>query len=220
MSARRLRIWILVCLVWLIVYAGFYAYAEFYMPTSAEILKTLIPIALAIPVAVLAAGFNRRNSYLQAMRDLWQCLIPAAQDAIQYTHLASPDQTDFARTHKALSVAIDMLRGVFRNVPTRNPTGLYPYENLKEISKVVSWLGYGKNFCSKDAVRARSCITGLWQEMHIAMLGEFDRDVPREPVSKYFGEGKSVADLLIERSLNDDDFSYGRLASDPRCARS
>ena len=219
MSAQRLRIRILACLVGLIVYAGFYAYAEFYMPKFAEIFKTLIPIALAIPVAVLAAGFNRRNSYLQALRDLWQRLIPAAQAAIQYTHLASPDQTDFARTHEALSVAIDVLRGVFRNVPTRNPTGLYPYENLKDISKVVSWLGYGKNFRSEDAARARLCITRLWQEMHIAMLGEFDRDVPRAPVSKYLGEGKSVADLLIEESLNDDDFSFGRLASKPRRAR-
>ena len=217
MSAKRLKIWIRRCLYGLILYAGFYVYAAFYAETLAEILKTLIPLVLAFAAAFLAAGFNRRNSYLQAMRDLWQRLIPAVQAAIQYTHLAPPDQSDFARTQEALSTAIDELRGVFANVPTRTPTGLYPYENLKDIREVISWLGYGKRFRLADAARARLCITRLWQEMHTAMLGEFDRDVPMAPVSKYFGtEKKSVADLLIEGSLADDDLSLGRLASRSR----
>lgn len=198
MSRRRLRFWISGCLGWLILYAGFYAYAEWSdWEPSAEILQTLIPMAIAIPIAFLAAGLNRRNSYLEALRDLWQQLIPSVRVAIQYTYLAEPDHKDFARTLRALSIAIDMLRGVFKNVPDKcSPDGLYPYENLKEIFEVVRWLSYGENFREGDAEKARQCIKDLWKEMHVAMLDEFDRDVPLKPVSKYLGTGKAVVDVL------------------------
>ena len=75
----------------------------------ADILESLMPITVAIPVAWLAAVFRSRNSYLQALRDLWKHLIPAAQAAIQYTHLTQPNQRDFAKTQEALATAIDML---------------------------------------------------------------------------------------------------------------
>lgn len=219
MSARNLWTFVLGCSLWFIIYAVAYIFCKQSMPGYAHILKDLIPIALALPVALLAWAFRRRNSYLQALRDLWQELIPAVQAAIQYTYLRSPDQRDFAETQQALATAIDMLRGVFRNIPTRDPVGLYPFENLKDISKIVDWLQYGSKFRSDEAKRARRCIVRLWQEMHAAMLREFDRSVPREPVSKYLGDGRSVADLLIDGCLADNDLSLDRPASQPRCRR-
>jgi hypothetical protein len=110
MSVRRLRAWVFGTVGWLIVYALAYAYGVHQESPWASTLKDLTPIAIAIPGAVLAAGFNRRNSYLQAMRELWRQLIPAAQSAIQYTHLQSPTQQDFAKTQEALSSAIDLIR--------------------------------------------------------------------------------------------------------------
>lgn len=160
-------------------------------------------MAIAIPVAFLAAALNRRNSYLEALRDLWQQLIPAVQDAVQYTHLPAPDRKDFARTMKGLSTAIDMLRGVFKNVPFKDSQkGLYPYENLKEIFEVVSSLNYGENFRTNYTEEARHRITRLWQDMQLAMLDEFDRDVPLKPVSKYLlGTGRSATnDLTADKN--------------------
>ena len=217
MSARKLRTFVLGCSLWFIIYAVAYILFNQSKPSHNHILKDLIPIALALPVAVLAWAFRRRNSYLQALRDLWQHLIPAVQSAIQYTHLQSPEQRDFAETQKAIATAIDMLRGVFRNIPTKDPVGLYPFENLKDISKIVDWLKYDSKFRSSEAERARECIIRLWQEMHSAMLREFDRSVPSRPVSKYLGDGRSVADLLIDGCLADNDLD--RPASQPRCSR-
>ena len=199
MSAKRLKLWICMCVLWLVSYGVCYFYTAYCVPKVAEILKTLIPIALGIPAVFLTAAFNRRNSYLHALRELWRNLIPAVQGAIQYTHLVEPSQLDFSQTQKALSTAIDELRGIFQNVPCRGtPVGLYPYENLKDIQKAISWLGYGNSFRAVQAQKTRECITRAWQNMHNALLSEFDRDVPIKPVSKHLrGGGSSEIDNLI-----------------------
>ena len=217
MSSRRLWVWTVSCSIWLFIYASLYIYAAIYSCPWKDTLESLIPMALAIPGALLLHAFNRRNSYLQAMRDLWQRLIPAVQTAIQYTHLSPPDAADFARTQEALSTAIDMLRGVFANVPTsRQPPGLYPYENLKDIHKIIAWLDYGSRFRLADAEQARRCMVRLWQEMHVAMLDEFDRDMPKRPVSKYLGDGWSIADHLFNGTLVEHDLQLEIHASYPR----
>jgi hypothetical protein len=221
MSEKRLRIWVFASIAWLLVYAIAFAYCRLqgFEPMS-EILKILIPVAIAVPSATLAAAFTRRNSYLQGLRELWKSLIPAAQSAIQYTHLAVPDQVAFAKTQEALSIAIDLLRGVFGNVPAKGtPSGLFPFENLKDIQKIISWLGFGGVFKTESSKLARQCITRLWQEMHLAMLSEFDRDIPARPVSKYLGDGDSLADLLINETLKPKQhLDKSRRASNPNAA--
>ena len=217
MSKRRLIWWLGGAIAYLFVYAG--AYAWLALPEAnawSRVLGHLIPIALGPPLAVAAYAFNRRNSYLQALRQLWAGLVPAAQQAIQYTHLSNPTQRDFAATQSAISTAIDEVRGVFANVPAQGaPRGLYPYENLKDIQMAISWLGFDGNFNPHNANQTRACVVRLWQEMHEAMLAEFDRDQPARPVSKYFHSGKSLADLLKEGSLESGDFEVGCRASNP-----
>lgn len=148
---------------------------------------------------------------------MWQQLVPAIQSAIQYTHLPAPNQTDYGFVMEKLSYAIDLMRGVFFNVSKGGNRGLFPYENLKDIHCIISWLGYGEKFRKNNAGDARQCITALWQEMHHAMLNEFDRDVPVIPISKYFHKNKcSVADLLIKGILTNKDLKKGKPASHPR----
>jgi hypothetical protein len=171
----------------------------------------LIPVAVAVPLAILTSALQRRISYIQALRDLWKQLLPAIQSAIQYTHLESPQQSDFAKVLTDLSISIDLIRAVFRNVrkpKSRRLKGqvlLYPYENIKDINAVISWLSYGSSHRSfNECQRARRIIIGLWQEMYNEMLQEFDRDVPLKPVSKYLHNGKSIADYLLEGTLADE----------------
>ena len=212
---RRVYMWVLA----LSVYAAVYLYAKLLIanPVWAQTLETLVPIAVAVAVVCLAADFNRRNSYLHALRDFWRSLVPAAQTVIQYTHLSEPSKEDFARAQEALSTAIDELRGVFENIPVpRHRTGLYPYENLKDIKVVLDWLSYGEGFRGDDVHRARACIVKLWQEMHSAMLSEFDRAVPARPVSKFLHDGISLSNLLVKDELRDTDLERQVFASHPR----
>lgn len=221
MSRTRLIRWLTAVCFWLLIILALYfygAHCQVKVGTTdlTTIIKDIIPVALAIPTAFLAYAFARRNSYLQALREFWKQLVPSMQKAIQYTHLAEPKQTDFAPVMESLSSAIDLTRGVFSNISKNGSRGLFPHENLKDIQSIISWLGFGESFKKADAAKARQCITALWQEMHHAMLAEFDRDVPVTPVSKYLYQGESVADLLISKKLIDEDLEKHKPASHPR----
>ena len=218
MSSHRLYLHVVGWIVYLALYSVVYFVGVVFWDEMkwTKALANLIPVSLALPAVGLAAAFQRRNSYLQALRDLWGRLVPAAQVAIQYTHLNDPGQSDFARTQFVLSSAIDELRSVFANVPAEGaPYGLYPYENLKDIRNAIAWLNFGPNFSQQKACLTRKCIVRLWQEMHEAMLREFDRDVPAEAISKYRHWNTSLADLLENGTLSEEDFALGRSASNP-----
>lgn len=165
--------------------------------------KDMMPFLIAIPAAWLGYCFQRRASYLAALRSLWDDLIPAVRKAIQYTYLNKPDELQYLATVKDLDVAIDSLRGVFRNIPSTDTMGLYPYENLKDIQEVIRWLCYTKNWSDHNRYWARRSIRLLWASMHQALLQEFDREVPTYHVGKYVEGRPSVADILTskERTL-------------------
>jgi hypothetical protein len=174
--------------------------------------KDMMPFLIAIPAAWLGYCFQRRGSYLAALRSLWDDLIPAVRKAIQYTYLNKPDELQYLATIKDLDVAIDSLRGVFRNIPgsnpSSNPMGLYPYENLKDIQEVIRWLCYATNWSDHSRYWARRSIRLLWASTHQALLQEFDREVPTYHVGKSVEGRKSVADILrskefLTRTLTD-----------------
>ncbi len=214
MTWRRLRRHVLLAVVFLVAYATIGVVLNCRSSSAYGVFKDLIPVALGVPLALLTFSFQRRMSYLQALRDFWQRLIPAVQSAIQFTHLSNPGQADFARTLEALATVMDLARGVFANVPiAKNRNGLYPYENLKDIYNTISWLGVTNGRSEVDRANARRCVTRLWQEMYNALLVEFDRDVPMNPVSKYLHRGCSIADKLIAGEFKPDDAADYTFAS-------
>ncbi len=219
MSKSKLRQFIWISALILIAFSSAYIviYQCFPGQPWVSAVGDLIPLILAVPAVFLAHAFARRNSYLQALRDFWSRLVPTAQTVIQYTHLPDPQPANFASVQKKLSTAIDELRSVFDNVPLRNDSrGLYPYENLKDIKRVVDWLGVGKKRNDEEIHLARKVIIRLWQEMYHAMLSEFDRDVPENPVSRYLANGTSIACLLERGELTEADLEPGIPASNPR----
>src|SRR5260221_10275778 len=165
-----------------------------------QIFKDLNPLVIAIPAVYLTYSLQRRLSYLQALRDFWKILIPAVQGAVQYRHLDGPDKKEFSVLAKDLSTVIDAPRGVFCNIPMKNDKiGLYPYEPLKEIFSVLSWVHEGRS--PHERYLARRCILQLWYDVHSALLLEFDREVPSRTVSKYIDGKSSVSDKLFSGTL-------------------
>jgi hypothetical protein len=183
--------------------------------------KDLVPFGIAIPAAWLGYAFQRRASYLQALRGVFQEIVQAVNAAVEYTRWdAVRSEADFRKTMEQLSTAIDTLRGVFENVPQKEyPLGLYPYESLKDIRSIVGWLGYGERWrTEKD--RAHECIAKLWVVMHSALLNEFDRAVPIVPISKYLGNQIPLADKLIDGTLNEKaDFQQSDIQRDQFLAK-
>lgn len=223
MSKKRLYRWMIYVCLWLGFVAVVYCLVAYFDSSLGKhkltkVIKDILPLALAVPTALIAYAFSRRNSYLVALREFWQQLVPTIHSAVQYTHLPNPSQTDYRSIMVKLSSAIDLMRGVFSNISAKDGNiGLFPHENLKDIHSIISWLGFEKDFRKDDAGNARRCIIALWQEMFHAMLNEFDRDVPVTPISKYLHkEKKSVADFLLNDDLKNEDLERIKPASHPR----
>lgn len=150
-----------------------------------QIFKDLMPLTIAIPAAYLGFCFQRRSSFLQALRLLWTNLIISVNSAIQYTHLTDPTDKQFGETLVLLSKSIDKVRGVYKNLKeTKDDIGLYPFESLKEIHDLVSKLGYGKLDTAK-ATDTRRHIRHCWKDLRKSFLSEFDRSEPTAFHSPY-----------------------------------
>ena len=143
-----------------------------------EVFKDLMPFTIAIPAAYLGFCFQRRSSFLEALRQLWTNLIISVNSAIQYTHLSEPTDKQFGETLVLVSKSIDEVRGVYKNLrETKDYIGLFPFEDLHEIHKLISKLGYGKLDAAK-ASETRQHITHCWKDLRKSFLSEFDRSEP------------------------------------------
>ena len=147
--------------------------------------KDLGPFFFAVIVAYLGYCFQRRSSYLESLRLLWSQLVRAVQEAIKYTYDDTPTQDEYADALASLGIAIDELRGVYKNIGEGpGKIGYYPYEPLKEIFNAVSELGYGSlTEDMRDTARRR--IVGHWTSIRANFLEEFDRAEPSKVVSPY-----------------------------------
>lgn len=144
-----------------------------------QIYKDLIPLIVAIPAAYLAFSFQRRNSYLQALRTLWSHMVDGIAAALVYTDTPSPSQAQYYETLEKLSVAIEEVRGVFKNVPAPDePDGWYPFEPIKQIRKQIFDLGYGEQATPEMRAEAKDQIYKMWKASRGQLLREFDRDRP------------------------------------------
>lgn len=141
--------------------------------------KDLLSLIIAIPAAFLAYSFQRRNSYVQALRSLWSDLVAAVQAARSYTCVEKPSQELHLETLSKLSAVIEEARGVFSNIPAQGaPNGWYPFEPIKEIHNDVKKLGYGDNVSQKTRGEVGERINKRWKLVRTELLKEFDRCVP------------------------------------------
>ena len=150
--------------------------------------KDLVPLIFAIPAAYLGYAFQQRNSYLGSLRALWSKLVSAVNNAIQYTYSNEPSQENFDKVITDLSIVVDEVRGVYKNIGEGPKTsGFYPYEPIKDIYDAVFELGFGK----LDEVRKTSTrrkVVGHWKSIRENFLAEFDRAEPTKVVSPYAEE--------------------------------
>ncbi len=141
--------------------------------------KDLIPLLIAIPVVWLGYCFQRRAAFLQQLRSLWSKLVDAVQTALQYTECDEPSQQEYAYALLKLRIAIDEVRGLFKNLhETGTKDELYPFEPLKDIYGLISDLGCATRFNRQKAEGVRRKTFALWKDARRELLKEFDREEP------------------------------------------
>lgn len=106
------------------------------------IYKDLMPLIIAIPAAYLGFCFQRRASFLLALRLLRTNLTTAVNVTLQYTYKRETSSDDYTNTLISISKSIDEVRCVYRNLrESKNDDGHYPFESLKEIYNITKELG-------------------------------------------------------------------------------
>lgn len=179
--------------------------------------KDLIPLIFAIPAAYLAVCYQRRASYVSHLRSLWADIVEAVQGALQYTHQGNlidlqygsplPNQALFGETLRALSIVIDKVRGVFRNIGEQGGyAGLYPFESLKEIFDLVSSLGFGERYKVDRALAVRLAIWQRWDILRKTLPLEFERDNPANVETRYLVDSHAVRN--VRDAFDESKFTY------------
>jgi hypothetical protein len=148
-------------------------------PSLYDVYRDSVPIIVALPAAWLASAFQRRLSYMQALRNLWSDAIDSVHAALRYTENPSPSPVLYASTLSKLGITIEHVRAVFKNVDEREGTGgLYPFEHLKLIYAAVADLGYGDDVTDADRRAAKINVVRHWKGVRARLLLEFDRATP------------------------------------------
>ena len=154
--------------------------------------KDMIPFVIAIPAAWVGYCLQRRSSYLQQLRTLWSRLVEAIQAGTHYTYLDKPTREQHADVLRAISVAIDEVRGVFANLSeSEQEVGLYPFEPIKDIYALIHDLGYAHDTAKEKRDKIREQIFALWHGARQELLKEFDRETPTFSHSHWVDPDKS-----------------------------
>jgi hypothetical protein len=144
-----------------------------------ETYRDLIPLIIATPAAFLAFSFQRRMSYVQALRSLWTMMAAAVQGARAYARTEAPTRELYEHTLARLSISIEEARAVFQNIAVPgDEKGWYPFEPIKQIHDQVRELGFGARVDTRKRALAGANIDKMWKAVREQLLREFDRDVP------------------------------------------
>ncbi|WP_423207310.1 hypothetical protein E2974_05630 [Paracoccus yeei] len=191
MTRKQLKFWVflVMSLYLLSVVIGIFLRPPFVKDPSGlyETYKDLIPFLLAAPTAWLGYCFSRRLTYISQLKALWADLNSSIQEAIQYTHKENPTTEDFSSVMRSIGFSIDEVRASFKNLGEgRSNKGLYPFEDLKDIHKIVSSLGHGEGFRYAERHEAREEILKRWGNIRLPLLSEFERQEPTNPSSPFW----------------------------------
>ncbi|MFX8565712.1 hypothetical protein ABTL91_19115, partial [Acinetobacter baumannii] len=85
--------------------------------------------------------FQKRSTFIEALKAEWQDIIQTKSALFTYTQLEKPTVEQYLETFCTLSETIDNMRSVYRNVgETGDLIGLYPYAPLHDMRRVLQTL--------------------------------------------------------------------------------
>jgi hypothetical protein len=158
--------------------------AAYLSETFHTYLKEDVNLFIAVAAAYLAYCFQRRQAFLASLRDLWDKCIEAKADLIDYTFDQDPTQLKFGKAHRSISVAIDMVRAVYRNVgETEKSIGLFPFEPLHDMRRSLDAIGY-QNVVAEIQIQERTNILRAWNAFRCCYLKEVSTPAPTHSITE------------------------------------
>ena len=150
-----------------------------------EFLKDMALVFVTVVAAYLASVFQKRHSFIEALREEWRDIIKAKSALFAFTQIERPTQQDYVAAFCAISETIDNMRSVYKNVgETSRLVGLYPYEPLHDMRRALQTLEPRKNPDAGEDERrlVRNAVLRGWYALRERFLEELDLEPPDNPL--------------------------------------
>jgi len=136
-------------------------------------------------VAYITNMFQKRSSFVEALKEEWRDIIATKSALFAYTQLERPTAEQYIATFCKLSETIDNMRSVYQNVgETHDLIGLYPYAPLHDMRRALQTLDPRKNPDLDVQTRnlVRDAILQSFYALRETFLEELDLEEPDHPL--------------------------------------
>ncbi|HJZ33106.1 MAG TPA: hypothetical protein VKF35_18440 [Hyphomicrobiaceae bacterium] len=150
-----------------------------------EFLRDMSLLIATGGVAYITNVYQRRSSFIAALKEEWRDIIAAKSALFSYTQLERPTLERYLATFCQLSETIDNMRSVYQNVgETGELVGLYPYAPLHDMRRALQTLDPRKNAEPGAEARAlvRDAILQSFYALRETFLEELDLAEPDRPL--------------------------------------
>jgi hypothetical protein len=140
-------------------------------------------------VAYIANIYQKRQSFIEALKEEWRDIIAAKSALFAYTQMERPTAEQYIATFCKLSETIDNMRSVYQNVgETGSLIGLYPFAPLHDMRRSLQTLDPRRGEADADQRNlARDCILQSFYALRETFLEELDLEEPDRPMLIYGG---------------------------------
>ncbi|HXE85412.1 MAG TPA: hypothetical protein VN524_01280 [Hyphomicrobiaceae bacterium] len=173
-----------------------------------EFLRDMSLLIATGGVAYIANIYQKRQSFIDALKEEWRDIIAAKSALFTYTQLERPTAEQYLATFCTLSETIDNMRSVYRNVgETDALIGLYPYAPLHDMRRALQTLDPRKSPAPDSDMRglARDAILQSFYALRETFLEELDLEEPDHPLLISGGRRIKVSGATGDARMAQDD---------------
>ncbi|MBJ7534161.1 hypothetical protein JDN40_08595 [Rhodomicrobium vannielii ATCC 17100] len=151
-----------------------------------EFIKDSSLLIATIAVAYLANIYQRRQNFLDSLREQWREIVKTKGALLYYCKTSEPDADQYWTTFTQLSECIDNMRIVYANVGETNELiGAYPFEPLHDMRRAFETLDPARGASTaEDRALVWGKIEQAFNAIREKFLDEFDIDEPSKPILK------------------------------------
>jgi hypothetical protein len=159
--------------------------AERLLKDAYEFLRDMSLLIATGGVAYIANVYQKRQSFIEALKEEWRDIIATKSALFTYTQLERPTTEQYLATFCKLSETIDNMRSVYQNVgETDDLIGLYPYAPLHDMRRALQTLDPRKTPQPDAEARTlvRDAILQSFYALRETFLEELDLEAPDHPL--------------------------------------
>jgi len=147
-------------------------------------------------VAYVANIYQKRASFIDALKEEWRDIIAAKSAVFSYTQIDRPTLDQYLTAFCKLSETIDNMRSVYQNVgETNDLIGLYPYAPLHDMRRALQTLDPRRLPVPDADARnlARDAVLQSFYALRENFLEELDLEAPDHPLLISGGRRRKIS---------------------------